>query len=47
MKYNFDEIIDRRNTSCVKFDAVAERLVEMILSLFGWPIWIFFHLLRD
>lgn len=26
MKYNFDEIIDRRNTSCVKFDAVAERL---------------------
>lgn len=26
MKYNFNEIIDRRNTSCVKFDAVAERL---------------------
>jgi len=26
MKYNFDEVIDRRNTSCVKFDAVSERL---------------------
>ena len=26
MKYNFDEIIDRRNTSCVKYDEAAKHL---------------------
>ena len=25
MKYNFDEIIDRRNTDCLKYDFAAER----------------------
>lgn len=25
MSYNFDEIIDRRGTSCLKYDFAAER----------------------
>lgn len=34
MKYNFDEIIDRRNTDCLKYDFAAERgKPEDVLSL--------------
>lgn len=36
MKYNFDEIIDRRNTDCLKYDFAAERgMPEDIL-----PLWV-------
>ena len=34
MKYNFDEVIERRGTDSVKYDAVSERWGR------GWPIWI-------
>ena len=34
MKYDFDEIIDRRNTDCLKYDFTAERgMPEDVLSL--------------
>lgn len=36
MKYNFDEIIDRRNTDCLKYDFAAERgMPEDVL-----PLWV-------
>lgn len=36
MKYNFDEIVDRRNTDCLKYDFAAERgMPEDVL-----PLWV-------
>jgi len=38
MKYNFDEVIERRGTDSVKYDAVSERWGRSFRC--GWPIWI-------
>ena len=40
MKYNFDEVIERRGTDSVKYDAVSERWGRSDLLPMGWPIWI-------
>ena len=40
MKYNFDEIIERRGTNSVKWDGVKNIWGRAICFLCGWPIWI-------
>lgn len=40
MKYNFDEVIERRGTDSVKYDAVSERWGRATCFRCGWPIWI-------
>lgn len=42
MKYNFDEVIERRGTDSVKYDAVSERwgrsdLLPMWVADMGFP----------
>lgn len=39
MKYNFDEIIERRGTNSVKWDGVKNIWGRDDLLLCGWPIW--------
>ena len=34
MKYNFDEVIERRGTDSVKYDAVSERWLVSTLTKF-------------
>ena len=36
MIYNFDEIIDRKNTDCVKYDALEKYFGEVDLQ----PLWV-------
>ena len=39
-KYDFDKIIDRRNTSCLKYDFGMKRKGRTDLLPMGWQIWI-------
>ena len=45
MNYNFDEIINRKGTDSVKWDAVEGRWGRNDLIRCGWPIWISVRLL--
>ena len=41
MKYNFDEVIERRGTDSVKYDAVYRNVGDGATCFrCGWPIWI-------
>ena len=40
MKYNFDEVIERRGTDSVKWDGVENVWGRKDLLPIGWPIWI-------
>lgn len=40
---DFDRIIDRRNTKCIKYDFAEKEAIQRIFFLFGWQIWILRH----
>ena len=43
MKYNFDEVIERRGTDSVKWDGVESVWGRNDLLPSGWRIWISVH----
>jgi len=40
MKFNFDEVLHREGTDCMKYDARKATLVRIISFQCGLPIWI-------
>ena len=38
-RYNFDQMIDRRNTDCVKYDGLQDVFGCATCCRCGWPIW--------
>lgn len=40
MKFDFDKVVDRHGTKCLKYDFAKERGEVMICFRSGWQIWI-------